>query len=347
MVHAPSVAPVPHPPPRVRDRATLRRQVRYVAGRVAGAVGSLVAVMFMSFFLFRIIPGDPVRTMTHGRPISLEQKEQLAREFGLDKSRFEQFIAYVGDLLRFDLGESFQYHTSVVGLIGDRLWPTVLLVGVSVFVSSALGLWLGVKGAWKHGSTSDRFNTGLALTLWSVPSFWLGLILIVVFATGAGPIPGLFPTGGMQTPGVEGFELIPDVAMHMVLPLATLVAVVYAQNLLIMRSSLLDEMGSDYIVTARAKGLRDAAVRRQHAVRNALLPTVTLLFVNLGTVVSGTILVETVFSWPGLGYLFYEGLRVPDLPLVQGMFIFFAASVIVANLVADLVYPILDPRVRP
>ena len=132
----------------------------------------------------------------------------------------------------------------------------------------------------------------------------------------------------------------------MVLPVVTLVAVVYAQYLLVMRSSLLDEMGSDYLVTARAKGLRDAVVRRRHAVPNALLPTVTLIFIDLGGIVAGTILVETVFSWPGLGNMFYEALRVPDLPLVQGMFIFFSAAVIVMNLLADLVYPLLDPRVR-
>jgi peptide/nickel transport system permease protein len=133
----------------------------------------------------------------------------------------------------------------------------------------------------------------------------------------------------------------------MVLPLVTLVAVVYAQYLLIMRSSLLDEMGTDYLVTARAKGLRDTVVRRKHAVPNALLPTVTLIFVNLGFVVFGAVLVETIFSWPGLGKLFYEGLTVPDLPLVQGLFILFSAAVILMNLLADLLYPVLDPRVRP
>ncbi|MGH8776753.1 MAG: ABC transporter permease [Jiangellaceae bacterium] len=338
-----TIVSVPHPDLGVRDRAGLRRNARYVGGRIAGAAVSLFAVAFTSFFLFRIIPKDPVQTLTHGRPISVAQKGAMAREFGLDRPVLEQFGTYLSGVLRLDLGDSFQYNRPVTELIADRLWPTILLVGTSVVISATIGLWLGVRGAWHHGSTSDRVNTGVALTLWSVPSFWLGLIMIVVFASGA----GWFPTTGMKTPGTSGWEAVPDVAHHLVLPALTLVAVVYAQYLMIMRSSLLDEMGSDYLLTARAKGLRDSVVRRRHGVPNALLPTVTLIFVNLGLVVFGAILVETVFAWPGLGSLFYEGLSVPDLPVVQGLFVFFSAAVIVMNLLADLLYPVLDPRVRP
>lgn len=334
---------VPHPEQGVRDRGGLRRSVRYLGTKVLGAAISLVAVIFTSFFLFRILPGDPVRTMTHGRPISLAQKEALTREFGLDRPLPEQFVNYLTGVLRLDFGESFEYNKPISQMIGERLGPTLLLVGTSLVIAAALGLWLGVRGAWEHGSLSDRISSGVALTFWSVPSFWLGLIFIVVFASGL----GWFPTTGMKTPGVEGVEMVFDVAHHLVLPVATLVAIAYAQYLMIMRSSLLDEMGSDYLVTARAKGLRDAIVRRRHAVPNALLPTVTLMFVNLGFIVFGAVLVETVFAWPGLGSLFYSGLSVPDLPLVQGLFIFFSAAVIIMNLVADLLYPILDPRVRP
>ena len=147
-----------------------------------------------------------------------------------------------------------------------------------------IGIWLGTRSAWRNGRLGDRFNTGLALTLYSVPSFWLGLLLIIMFSVGIGPIPGLFPTGGMESGGETGFAYVLDVAHHLVLPVITLVAVGYAQTLLVMRSSLLDEMGSDYLTTARAKGLRDDLVRRRHAVPNAMLPTVTLVFVNLGTV---------------------------------------------------------------
>lgn len=329
--------------PGKRDRDAVRRTAAYVGQRLLGAAVSLLAVIFTSFFLFRIVPGDPVRVMTHGRPVTIEQKEALAREFGLDKPLLEQFVSYLLGVLRFDFGESFQYHRPVLTMVGERLGPTLLLVGASLVVSAVLGFWLGVQGAWRHGGTADRVNTGVALTLWSVPSFWLGLILIVVFASGL----GWFPTSGMKTPGVQGFAAVVDVAHHMVLPLVTLVAVVYAQYLMVMRSSLLDEMGSDYLVTARAKGLRDSEVKRRHAVPNALLPTMTLVFINIGFVLFGAVLVETVFSWPGLGKLFYEGLSVPDLPLVQGLFVLFSATVILMNLVSDLLYPVVDPRVRP
>lgn len=329
--------------PRTRDRDGIRRTAAYVGERLLGAAVSLLAVIFTSFFLFRIVPGDPVRVMTHGRPVTIEQKEALAREFGLDKPLFEQFGSYLLGVLRFDFGESFQYNRPVLHMVGERLWPTLLLVGTSLIVSTLLGFWLGVQGAWKHGSTSDRVHTGVALTLWSVPSFWLGLILIVVFGSGL----GWFPTAGMKTPGVEGFAAWLDIAHHLVLPLVTMVAVVYAQYLMVMRSSLLDEMGSDYLVTARAKGLRDSEVKRRHAVPNALLPTMTLIFINIGFVLFGAVLTETVFSWPGLGKLFYEGLSVPDLPLVQGLFVIFSATVILMNLISDLLYPVIDPRVRP
>jgi peptide/nickel transport system permease protein len=324
---------------------TARVYLLYVAGKLGGAAVSLLAVLVTSFFLFRIIPGDPVRTMTHGRQVSAEQLAALRRQFGLDLPLWQQFTDYCGKALTGDLGTSYQFHAPVGELIAEKLPATLLLTGVAVVIYSAIGLWLGTRSAWRHGSLGDKLNTGVALTLWSVPSFWLGLLLIITFSVGIGPIPGLFPTGGMESGDETGFGYVVDVAHHLVLPVLTLVAVGYAQTLLVMRSSLLDEMGSDYLTTARAKGLRDNAVRRRHAVPNALLPTVTMVFINLGHVAAGSILVETVFSWPGLGGLFYQALSVPDLPLVQGLFVVFAGAMIVMNLLADLLYPLLDPRV--
>ena len=324
---------------------TRTRSLVYVAGKLGGAAVSLFAVLVTSFFLFRIIPGDPVKAMTHGVPTSAEQLSTMRRQFGLDLPMWQQFTHYCADALTGDLGTSYQFHKPVAELIAEKLPATLLLTGVAVVLYSALGLWLGTRSAWRNGGLGDRLNTGLALTLWSVPSFWLGLLLIIVFAVGIGPIPGLFPTGGMSSGNTTGFAHILDVAHHLVLPVLTLVAVGYAQTLLVMRSSLLDEMGSDYLTTARAKGLRDDLVRRRHAVPNALLPTVTMVFINLGHVAAGSILVETVFSWPGLGGLFYQALSVPDLPLVQGLFVVFAGAMILMSLLADLLYPLFDPRV--
>lgn len=325
-----------------------RRVITYVFGRLMTAVVSLFAVIVAGFFLFRILPGDPVRAMTEGREVTAEQRAELRRQFGLDQPLWRQFLDYAEGLLHLDLGVSFQYREPVVDLILERLGPTILLAGTGTVIAALLGLFLGSRAGWNPGGRGDRVNTAVALFFWSVPTFWLGLLLIVLLASGRGFMPGLFPTGGMVDPGLTGpLERALSTGRHMVLPVTTMVAVVYAQYLMIMRSSLMDEKGADYLTTARAKGLRDVLVRRRHAVPNALLPTVTLIFLNLGQVVSGVILVETVFSWPGLGQLFYSGLEVPDLGLVQGLFVVFAASVILMNLLADLVYPLLDPRVRP
>lgn len=306
----------------------------------------LVAVL--GFFLFRVIPGDPVRTMTRGAPVSAEQIENIRHRLGLDQPLWKQFIDFIGNLLRGDLGMSYTYTRPVSELILERLGPTLLLVGTATGMAVVLGLWVGTRAAWQHGSRFDRASTSIALTLWSVPTFWLGLIMLMVFGVGVGPIPGLFPVGGISSPDVPA-GIIPqvlDVAHHLVLPSLTMVAVIYAQYLMVMRASLLEEMGADYLTTARAKGLREDLVRQRHAVPNAMLPTVTLIFLHLGLVVAGAITVETVFSWPGLGLLTFEALRVPDLPLLQGTFIVLAGSVIVMNVLADMLYRVLDPRVR-
>jgi peptide/nickel transport system permease protein len=203
---------------------------------------------------------------------------------------------------------------------------------------------MGIWGAWRRGSTYDVSTLTFSLIFYSMPDFWLGLLLLIMFAV----IIPLFPVGQITTttPEYTGLRAVYDVAGHMVLPTVTLVLAYIGEYALIMRSSLLDVMGEDYVQTARAKGLRDVYVRRRHAVPNALLPTVTLIALNLGFIVGGAITVETVFSWPGLGLLEYQALSTPDYPLLQGLFLIFSVSVIVANLAADVLYGYLDPRVR-
>ncbi|GAA5217883.1 ABC transporter permease [Streptomyces thinghirensis] len=344
--NGPGSAGAGRPSPSLRARGlSVGAYPRYVTGKLAGAAVSLLAVLVTSFFLFRMIPGDPVKFMTGRRPVSAEQIAVYRREFGLDLPLWQQFTDYCGKALTGDLGTSYQFRAPVVDKITEALPNTLLLTGTAFVLYTALGVFLGTRSAWRHGGLGDRLHTGLALTLYSIPSFWLGLLLIIVLSVGVDPIPGLFPTGGMESGREEGFAHVVDVAHHLVLPVVTLVAVEYGQTLLVTRSALLDEMGGDYLTTARAKGLRDDLVRRRHAVPNALLPTVTLVFVNLGRTVAGVILVETVFSWPGLGGLFYQALSVPDLPLVQGLFFVFAAAVILMNTLADLLYPLFDPRV--
>lgn len=321
--------------------------LRYALSKTGGALLSIAMVIVATFFVFRLIPGDPVIAYTRDVPLSPDQINLLRKQMGLDRPVIEQFLDFVLRTLRFDLGTSYEYRRPVLDLIGERIGPTLLLTGVGLTLAVSLGLWQGTRAAWNHGSRGDRVSTGVSLVLWSVPTFWLGLLLLLVFAVGLGPIPGMFPTRGMESVDApDGFAYVLDVAHHMVLPCLTLVAVVYAQYLLVMRSSLLDEIGQDYVTTARAKGLRDDQVRRRHAVPNALLPTVTLVFIHIGFVVGGAVSVETVYSWPGLGLLFFEAIKGPDFAVMQGTFMVVCVAVIIMNTLADVAYHMLDPRVR-
>ncbi|HEV2780240.1 MAG TPA: ABC transporter permease [Actinophytocola sp.] len=329
---------------RAAGRVRALGTARFVAVKIGGGLVSLLLVVVLGFFLFRALPGNPIRSITTDSHTSIEQIEKLRAEWGMDEPLPGQFVEYLGDLLRWDLGTSFKYKQPVGDLILGRIGPTLLLTGAALLLALVLGLWLGTRAAWRHGSRFDRLATGTSLVLWSVPTFWLGLIALMVFAVAL----DLFPTAGMTTPGgVDGFlPAVLDVAHHLVLPAVTLTAVTYAQYLMVMRSSLLEEMNADYLTTARAKGLTDDQVRRRHAVPNALLPTVTIIFLHTGLLVSGAVTVETVFSWPGLGLLTYNAIGFPDYPLLQGTMIVLAGAVVVMNVLADLVYRLLDPRVR-
>lgn len=329
-------------------RRRRRGYLRYAGAKVAGALGSLLFALVVNFFLFRVLPGDPARTLGRGRLSTPEQVAAFNETYGLNQPLGEQFATFLKNTVTGELGYSVLYHRDVSEVLLDRLWPTILLVGTSVVLAALIGIWMGIRGAWSHGSRFDRFSTGTSLTLYSMPEWWLGIVFIAVFAVGLGPLPGIFPTGGLHSPDVDATSLagVLDTCWHLILPVLTLTLVYLADYALIMRGSLLDEIGSDYLVTARAKGLRDVAVRNRHAVPNALLPTTTVVALNLGFVVTGAITVETIFSIPGLGLLTTDALGVPDLWLLQGVFLIASAAVIGANLAANLLYGWLDPRVR-
>lgn len=316
----------------------------YLLRKVGGALISLLMVVLLGFFAFRILPGDPVQKIARERQMSPEQMELLRAEYGLDKPLVVQFWDYLVGIFTGNLGTSYVYRQPVSQLIAEYAWPTLLLTGTAAILAIGLGLWMGQLAAWKRGSLFDKLTTSTSLVFWSVPTFWLALLLLMIFA---GRLQWL-PTGGMVSPGVESgsFEYVVDVAKHLILPVITMTAVVYAQYLMVMRASLLGEMSADYLTTARAKGLREDDVRLKHAVPNALLPTVTLVFMHIGGLITGAVTVETVFSWPGLGKLTYEAISGPDLPLLQGTFVVFSSAIIIMNLLADLIYRQLDPRVR-
>ena len=311
---------------------------------MAGSILTLLFVLVFNFFLFRVVQSDPIATLFRGRNISAETRAELARQFGLDKSTPEQFVFYLRETAQLNLGVSYQSRRPVWDEISARIPNTVLLVGTSAALSALIGTAAGIVSAWRRGSTTDYSLTTSTMVLYSMPDFWLGMILLSVFAVSL----GWFPIGGIVDPGTNptGMARALDQLHHLVLPGLTLTLAYLGEYAIVTRSSLLDVMGEDYLHVARAKGLREIKVRDRHAVPNALLPVVTLSAINFGFVLSGAIAVETLYSWPGLGKATADAIRGPDLPMLQGLFLVFSAAVIVFNLIADLAYTWLDPRVR-
>jgi peptide/nickel transport system permease protein len=320
---------------------------RYVVRKVVQSLLTLVFIIVFNFFLFRVMPGDPVRLLTRQRGVQLSPEAQAAliRDLGLDLPLPAQFLDYAGDVLRGDFGMSFIYQGQTVMEVFLRfLWPTVLLVGTATVITIAIGVYLGIRSGWHRGSKLDVTSMGLSLTAYSMPDFWLAMMLLIVFSTAL----GWFPSGGYSTPnsGLTGFAYVTDILNHLFLPVLTLTIGYVGEYYLVMRSSLLDVLGEDYIVTVRAKGVRERRVLWGHAVRNALLPTISLIALSFGVVIGGAITVELVFSYPGLGLLTIQALDSQDFLLLQGLFFFFSLAVLLSNLAADLLYSYFDPRVR-
>ncbi|MEX0756026.1 MAG: ABC transporter permease [Actinomycetota bacterium] len=322
---------------------------RYVFKKVGQALLTLVAVTIFNFFLFRVwSPGDPVSFLTRGQgaQLSLAERQDIIRNYGLDKSTWGQFSDFAGDTLRGDLGlSSFYQGEPVLDVFLRFLWPTLLLVGVATIVSTVFGIWMGIRSGWNRGGAFDRFSMGSSLLLYSMPEFWLGMLLLLLFSSTL----GWFPVSGrisLDSSSLGTFGYIADMAHHLFLPALTLSLAYLGEYYLVMRSSLIDVLGEEYITTARAKGVKERMVLRRHAVRNALLPTVTLVALSLGYVLGGAITVEVVFGYQGLGLLTYTAIQASDYWLLQGIFLFSTAAIILANLASDLLYAYLDPRVR-
>jgi peptide/nickel transport system permease protein len=317
---------------------------RLVSRKVLGSLATLAFVVVFNFFLFRVVEGDPVANLFRGKELTPTQREELRDQFGLSGSQGEQFVAYVKQTASLNFGRSYSTNQPVWDEIVDKAGPTIALVGVAAVLSAVIGVMLGIVAAWRRRTKADYTITGVTMSTYSMPDFWLGMILLTVFAV----MLGWFPVGGIEDPAstATGLSHLLDQAHHMFLPALTLTLAYLGEYAIVMRSSLLDTMREDYLVLARAKGLRDVLVRNRHAVPNALLPVVALVAINFGFVLSGAIAVEAIFSWPGLGLATYEALKGPDLPMLQGLFLVFSASVILFNLIADLLYAYLDPRVR-
>ena len=321
---------------------------RYVLQKIAQVILTMFFILVFNFLLFRVMPGDPVLMFakSSGGHLSQAAQQQLTEDLGLNQPMLQQFVTYMRDTLTGNLGVSLITYPgeTVMSLFREFAWPTLLLVGISTIFSTIFGMLMGIYGGWRRSGGFDLSSMGVSLVLYAMPEFWLGIILLIVFSVNL----GWFPTGGTQTVTTTytGMQHIVDVANHLFLPVLTLTLAYLGEYYLLMRSSLLDVLGEEYVVLARAKGLREKHVLWQHAVPNALLPTVTLIALNFGFVLGGAITVETVFSYPGLGLLTFDALQSKDFALLQGMFLFFSLAVIIANFIADLLYVYLDPRVR-
>jgi peptide/nickel transport system permease protein len=331
--------------------------------KIGWALFTILFVIILNFFLFRVLPGDPARAGIRDPRLKKEAIEMLRVRFGLDKpiiNCFEslnpielgsctvnpldtQFFIYIRNLLQGELGVSYHTNRPVTDILTERLWNTVLLIGAGQILSILIGVIFGVFAAWKARTTIDHAAVITSLFAWSLPTFWLGIILLFW-----GSNQGL-PLAGKATPGASSLPLLQqwgDIIRHMFLPTLTYTIIYMAEYTLIMRSSLMDVLSEDYILTAKAKGLSNFQILKDHALKNAMLPLVTVIAINLGFTVAGAIQIEAVFSWPGLGGAIFEAVGRRDFPVLQGAFLLIAVAVIFANLIADLTYNYLDPRVQ-
>lgn len=315
---------------------------RYVFRKSIQALVTLAFVLTFNFFLFRVLPGDPIGLLARSQKLTEQDVEELQSQLGLDQPMGTQYVTYVRQTLTGNLGVSLRSAREVTATIWSRIGPTLLLVGLGTLFSTVIGIWIGIKGGWRRGSRFDTSTLYGSLALYSTPEGWLGMLLLLVLSG----MLGWFPAGGFETGGETGVARFVDVLNHLFLPVLTLTLGYLGQYAIIMRSSMIDVTNEDYVTSARAKGVPEHMVRRSHVVPNAFLPTFTLIFLNFGFVLGGAIVVEAVFSWPGLGLLTYEAINQLDYPVIQGVFLLSSAAVIVFNLMADVTYSYLDPRVR-
>ena len=317
------------------------RGTDHVLKRVAFAIVTIFVAVSINFALFRLAPGTTVTNLAPVSHATPELRNALKKQFGLDRSKGAQYAIYLKQLVHGNLGVSFENEQPVSKNLRIELINTLPMVTVGTLFSILIGTLTGVIAAWRRGTPTEAVTVTTALGFYSMPTQWLGLLLIIIFA-------GILPTGGMTNEFLlnPGFwQHLRDLGSHILLPSLTLGLVLYGEYTLIVRSAMLETLGEDYILTARAKGLKPWTIVRKHALRNAMLPITTLVALSLGYIVAGAILIETVFSWPGIGRAVYEAVLQRDYPMLQGAFLLLTISVVICNLVADLLYFKLDPRI--
>jgi len=307
---------------------------------------AFVFILLLNFLLPRMMPGDPLMAIYGDEAMiamTPDLKASLVERFALDRSLWQQFGAYIATLFRGDMGYSYYYNAPVFKVILGSLPWTLLVVGTSLVLSTLLGIVLGIESGWRRGSKTDRAMLAGLMSLNGFPDFFLGLVLLIVF----GVLLGIAPLSGALTPyaGLSGLALILDILKHMALPVAALTLAHLAGGYLLTRNTMITVLKAPFMLTARAKGLSQKVLKYRHAGRNSMLPVLTMTGIWLGRVVTGALFVELVFAYPGVGQLTYQALLSRDYPVIQGVFLMVAISVLVVNFAADLLYPKLDPRV--
>jgi ABC-type dipeptide/oligopeptide/nickel transport system permease component len=313
----------------------------HVIKRAGFALATVFVAITINFFLFRVLPGDAVRNLARVPNASPQLRETLEAQFGLDKPLWEQYVIYVKELLQGNMGVSFTNQQPVWDNLREDLANTIPMVALGTMVAIVIGVSTGVLSAWRRGTKLDQVSTNVAIAFYSFPTQWLALVLLIYLSA-------WFPSHGRTNDFLvdpSGWEHVTDVLLHMLLPSLTLALTLYGEYTLIVRSAMLETLGDDYVLTARAKGLRSRTIVIRHALRNAMLPTITLVALSLGYIVAGAILIETVFSWPGIGNAVYQAVVDRDYPMLQGAFLVLTVSVVFFNFVADLLYFRLDPRI--
>jgi ABC-type dipeptide/oligopeptide/nickel transport system permease component len=321
------------------------RSLDYIVKRTIFAIVTIFVAITLNFILFRTLPGNAVTGLRCGH-CTKQFKEALVKQYGLDKSKWQQYVIYVKNLAHGDLGTSSANNEPVWDVIKQPLVNTLPMVVAGTLISILVGIVSGVVAAWRRGTAADRVNVWTALAFYAMPTQWIGLLVIFYIA-----IPLGLPASGISsnTLGIlseaSTWQVVSDRISHLFLPALTLGIGLYGEYSLIVRSSMLETLGEDYVLTARAKGLRNWEIVWKHALRNAMLPLVTLIALSLGTIVAGAIVVEDVFSYPGIGLATIAAINQRDYPVLQGIFLLLTVAVIVANFIADLLYFKLDPRV--
>ncbi|MFD2238288.1 ABC transporter permease [Aureimonas populi] len=319
--------------------------LRFVLARLVKAVIILLCITIFNFFLIHAAPGDPAAVMA-GEAGDADEAylQQLRERFGLDKPLPVQLLVYLSHIATLDLGYSYRQGLPVAQLIWDRLPATLLLSGTAFAISLVLGVMAGALAASRQGRISDSLISAFALLFYATPLFWLALMAVVLFSVQLGWLPGFgYESVGS---GYTGLARVADIARHLVLPATTLGLFFMAVYVRITRASMLEVGRQDFVRTARAKGLRPGVIQRRHVLRNAILPVVTLAGVQAGQLVGGAVLIETVFAWPGIGRLMFEALSQRDYNLLLGVFVVSSAMVLLFNLITDVLYRIVDPRIR-